>query len=288
LQQPGERDLPRRRLVPLCDRGEHRLGFGEPAGAEREPRDEADAVALAVREHVLAVAVDDIVAVLHGGDGEHLGRRLDVGDRHLAQAGEADDLVIDELADGGELLVARHLRVDAVELPQVDAFDAEIGAALLRLGDQVVGSAARHPVAGAGPRQAGLGGDDEAIVRGKHLADEPLRHLGAVRVGRIDESDAELRHAFERAQRLRAVGGLAPDAGAGDAHGAEAEAVHLQLAADPEGAGGASVGRLGVLRHIACHGGSSIAWGAAAGASVLNVCRHNTPPSAAIRGRDRS
>ena len=39
---------------------------------------------------------------------------------------------------------------------------------------------------------------------------------------------------FKRAERLGAIRRLAPDARAGDAHGAEAEAIDLDLAADLE------------------------------------------------------
>src|SRR3546814_15703168 len=58
---------------------------------QRIPRDEADAVPRTVVEHVLAVALDEIVAVLHRRDPEDLRRRLHVVDRDLAQAGMADD-----------------------------------------------------------------------------------------------------------------------------------------------------------------------------------------------------
>ena len=51
-----------------------------------------------------------------------------------------------------------------------------------------------------------------------------------------------------------AVGGLAPDAAPGDAHGAEAEAVDRELAADPEGAGRGGVGGLCCVRCFAWHG----------------------------------
>ena len=49
----------------LGDAVEHRARLGEIAGGERKPRDEADAVRLAIIEHVLAAAIDEIVAVLH-------------------------------------------------------------------------------------------------------------------------------------------------------------------------------------------------------------------------------
>ena len=54
-------------------------------------------------------------------------------------------------------------------------------------------------------------------------------------------NDAELRHTFQRAQRLRPVFRRAPDALACDAHGAEAETMNLGVAANLERAGFPSV-----------------------------------------------
>ena len=77
-----------------------------PAG-EREPGDEADALLLAVVEHVLALPVHQVVEVLHGRDREVLLRGLDLLDRHLGQADVADQALVLHLGDRGELLVAR-------------------------------------------------------------------------------------------------------------------------------------------------------------------------------------
>ena len=60
---------------------------------------------------------------------------------------------------------------------------------------------------------------------------------GPVGVGGVDEVDAELDRAAQDRLRLVAVGGRAPDAGAGDPHRAEAEAVDGQVAADTDRAG---------------------------------------------------
>ena len=107
-----------------------RAGLGQIAGGQRKPGNEADAVRLAIVEHVLAAAIDEVVAVLHRRDLEDLGGGLDVGDRDFAQAGMADDAVVEQRLDRAELLVARHLRIDAVQLPQIDLLDAELLQAL--------------------------------------------------------------------------------------------------------------------------------------------------------------
>ena len=94
---------------------------------------------------------------------------------------------------------------------------------------------------------------DESLVGMQRLADQPLRHVRAVAVGGVDEVDAQLGDAPQRAQHFRAVGGLAPDAAPGDAHGAEAETVDRDLAANPEGAGRGGVGGLCCVRCFAWH-----------------------------------
>src|SRR5262245_49019754 len=71
----------------LGDAIENRAGLGESAGRKRKPRNEADAVRLAIVEHVLAAAIDEVVAILHRRHLEHLRGVVDVGDRNLAQAG---------------------------------------------------------------------------------------------------------------------------------------------------------------------------------------------------------
>ena len=61
---------------------------------------------------------------------------------------------------------------------------------------------------------------------------------GPVGVGGVDEVDAELGQAPQDGEGLVAVLGRTPDAVAGDAHRAVAEAGDLEVAADLEGAGG--------------------------------------------------
>src|SRR5258707_1103436 len=80
LQEPGERDLAGARLVLVRDRVQRRAGLRRRAGIERRPGDEADVVLLAIFERGLAVAVDEIIAVLHRGDRENFLGRLDLSD----------------------------------------------------------------------------------------------------------------------------------------------------------------------------------------------------------------
>jgi len=94
-----------------------------------------------------------------------------------------------QLAD---LIGQRHLRVDPVQLVERDALEAEVAQAQLGLLAQVLGTADRSPVAGTRPGEPGLGRDDEIVgVRVQRLLDQFFGDERPVRVGRIDEVDAE-------------------------------------------------------------------------------------------------
>jgi hypothetical protein len=69
----------------------------------------------------------------------------------------------------------------------------------------------------------------------ERLGDQVLAHLRPVRVGRVDQVDAELDDPPEEALGLVRVVRRAPDARPRDPHGAESEALNLELAADREG-----------------------------------------------------
>src|SRR6185312_16532070 len=71
----------------------------------------------------------------------------------------------------------------------------------------------------------------------KGFANELLGKIGAVRIGGVDEVDAEIGQAAERLQSLRAISGRTPDSVADDAHCAEAETVDVKGAANAKAAG---------------------------------------------------
>ena len=168
-------------------------GLSELAGGQREPGNEADAVGLAIGEDVLTGTVGEVVAVLHGGDREHLPRRFDLSDRHFGKPGMGNDALVEKLAHRAELLVARHFRIDAMQLPEIDPLDAEFGKTLLGLTDQIIRTAVGRPLVRAATGEATLGGDQQSLVGGESFADQLLGNVGAVAVGGIDEVDADLR-----------------------------------------------------------------------------------------------
>src|SRR5207248_271142 len=129
-----------------------------------------------------------------------------------------------------------HGGIDAVQLVEVDALEPEPAQAAVARGAKVLGSPVRLPLVGPGTLEARLGCDHEPPRVGvERLGDEPLAHLGAVGVGRIDEVDTELDGPVQHGDRFAWVARLAPNAPAGEPHGAEAETVDGQLAAQEEG-----------------------------------------------------
>jgi hypothetical protein len=76
----------------------------------------------------------------------------------------------------------------------------------------------------------------------QRLGDEPLVHLRPVGVGRIDEVDAELQRPVQHAPRALRILRLAPNPRTCQPHRTVAEAIHAQVAAEGEGAGGCSGG----------------------------------------------
>lgn len=75
-----------------------------------------------------------------------------------------------------------------MQLKELDALQAEQAKALLGLGLEMLWLPVPFPTPGAGSREARLGRNDQVVGVGvERLVDEPFAHLGAVRIGRVDE-----------------------------------------------------------------------------------------------------
>jgi hypothetical protein len=207
----------------------------QATGGHREPRDEADALALAIREDGFCAAVREVVEVLHRRDRRDRSRRSDLGFGDLGES-DASDLALGLQVDQcAELFRERDPRIDAVQLEQLDAFHAEQAKALLRLGLEVLRFAVALPEPRTGSRQTRLRRNDELVrVRMQRLADDALAHLGAVRVGGVDERHAQLDGAAKNPDHLVVVTWLAPHSGPRDLHGPVSQPHHRQVAADGE------------------------------------------------------
>ena len=131
-----------------------------------------------------------------------------------------------EIGEEPELLVGRHLGVDAVQLEQVDALDAESPQAELALLAEVLRPTDGEPLPGSLTGESRLGGDDEVLGVGvERLEDQAFAHFGAIGVSRVDEVDAHVDGTAQHGEAGRPVGRLVPHARSADLHGAVAESV---------------------------------------------------------------
>ena len=113
-------------------------------------------------------------------------------------------------------------------------FDPEAAEAHMHLLLQVFGLADRGPFVGAAADQAALGRDMHLRIGRERFSDQLFGDVWPVAVSRVDEVDAELRHAAQGALALLRMLRRPPDSLAGDAHGTEPEAVDIHVAANGE------------------------------------------------------
>ena len=240
MQQPGYGDLRRGGPQPLAERGEEAAVPAQVARRQGEPGDEPDALALALLDDILRSSVHQVVPVLHGRDRDDGSGRPDLVDADVGEPDEADLALALESGQLADLLLERDLGIDAVELEERDLLQPQPAEAHLALLAQVLGPAQRVPEVGPGAHHPGLGGDHELAGIGVEGGpDQLLADVGAVRVGGVDQVDTQLDGASQHRDGLVPVGGLSPDPGPGDPHGAKPEAMHHQLPTEGKRTAGA-------------------------------------------------
>ena len=136
-------------------------GGAEWAAAQREPRDETDALAGGELQQRFGATRRQVVHVLHRHDLGYLPRGLELIDVNLGQADVADLAFVLERKQFAHLIGQRKVRVDAVQLEQVDGLDAQAPQAHLEFLAQVARIAQRDPDVGTGPQQTSLGRDHQ-------------------------------------------------------------------------------------------------------------------------------
>ena len=239
-QRPRERDLRRcaAELGCLALNGgvaEHRVVGGE-CRAEREERDERDAVLDAGVQHRLRRPVDKVVGVLHADDLGAVQRDLQMVESDAAQPDSADQSFVAGLDHRGQLTVEKvavrprptRIRIAGVDA-QVDggeAVDVQRAQVLLDGRPQLVGLLRGQPRArcrrGGPPtlltsaRSAGYGCSASRI--------SSLDDVRAVELRGVDVVDAQLNCAPQYRDRLVVVARRPEHAGPGELHGAEADA----------------------------------------------------------------
>ena len=126
---------------------------------------------------------------------------------------------------------ARVVALEAAQVDQVHALDAERAEVLLDLRLEVGGLGAGQPGAGVVAGRADLGDEAQALGVGvQRLADQVVDDVGAVELRGVDVVDAELDGAAQHGARRVGVGRRPEDAGTGELHGAEADAVDRLVA----------------------------------------------------------
>ncbi len=95
---------------------------------------------------------------------------------------------------------------------------------------------------GTRTRQTRLSSDKQPFIGVKRLADQLLRNIGTVTVGRVDEVDADLVKPAQRRKCCATVRRRTPDARAGETHRAVAETVDSGVS-DLELTGGSGIDR---------------------------------------------
>ena len=164
-QEPGERDLRRRRAMPFRDSREGALPVGSrsiahpqhqtsvvgrtlmshAAGLERLPWHERDPLAIAVVDDRFPFAVRDVVTVLHRDDGEELLRALNLRHADFRKSHVPDLAFAPRVLQEAELLFFGHRRIDAMELIEFDAVEPQPPQAALEGPAQTVGATVDLP-----------------------------------------------------------------------------------------------------------------------------------------------
>jgi hypothetical protein len=208
-------------------------GSRELTGREREPRQEGEPLTRTDIHEVIRAAVSEIVAVLDRHDVGDVARPRELVGRDVADADVADAPRLLQLNQHPNRLLDRDLRVDGVQLVEIDPLEAKAPKAGLARRAQVRRTAVGTPLVGAVPEEAALGGDDEVSrVRVQGVGDQQLRNLGSVGVGRVDQVHAEFKHTAQQSLGSVAIRRLAPYAAAGDAHSPVAQPADREITAE--------------------------------------------------------
>ena len=178
-EQPRERYLLGRGAMAVGDLGDR----GRIGAAQRKERDERDPLLGTVVDDLLVRALRQVVAVLDRRDRDDLAPALELLDADLREPDVPDLTAIAVRGDRAEALLERRLRVDAVQVVEVDRAGAQAPQALVDLRAQRLGAARSG-------REAALRRDDHAVRRGRErFTDRRLALAVGVGVGGVDEPD---------------------------------------------------------------------------------------------------
>ncbi len=116
-------------------------------------------------------------------------RGLNLSDTHFGEADLTNLALVTQRLQETELLIGIDVRVDSVELEEVDLFDAETAKTPFALLTQVLGPTALFPPPGPRPHESRLGGDGQVLWVGiQRLANELLGDVRPIGVGGVNQS----------------------------------------------------------------------------------------------------
>jgi hypothetical protein len=220
VQQPGEADLGGRDAQGL-GHGVHRrlvgrLGQAREGSTEREERHPGDALGRAQPQHVLVVAGDETVGVLHADDVRRQGTvqavegdaaQADRTDLALvAQGGHHRELVV-EVDDLVALGTQAGAGVETAEVDHGELVDAEAAQVVLDAGAQLLGPLCQtqRPASARVGVGADLRDDQDAVLGAQRLADHGVGETEAVELGGVHMVDAQLDRAAQQRDGLAAT-----------------------------------------------------------------------------------
>ena len=142
------------------DAEEFAAGRGNVAGGQRKPGDESDVFALAVVENGLGGTIEDAVTILDGDDRNDLAGVFDFLHGNFGQADVFYFSLLLQILQSAELILRWEFGIDAMELEEINALEAQAFQAALAGFAQMLGVAVHDPLIGAGAVEAGFGGED--------------------------------------------------------------------------------------------------------------------------------
>src|SRR5271156_2272799 len=122
-----------------------------------------------------------------------------------------------QILQSAELILRREFGIDAMELEQIDAIEAQALEAAFAGGTQMFGFAVHGPFVGAGAVEAGFGGDDQILGIGvKGFGDDFFADVRAVGIGGVDKINSQGNGAAKDLDGFGTIFGLAPNSLAGN------------------------------------------------------------------------
>src|SRR5258705_5012839 len=203
------------------------------ARLQRVPRDERDLLAIAVVNHGVPFAVDEVVAVLHRRHGDETARVVDLRDAAFRQPDVPDLSRTLRLLEKSELLRLGDGRLLCMELIRVDAFQPQPPQASVERLAKTLGPAVDLPFVRTWSIEATLGRDDQTCgIRVQRFRNQFFADEWAVGLCGVNQVHAKIHGPPKRGNRLAAVGRRSPDTGTCDPHGAESKAMDRKVTAE--------------------------------------------------------